>query len=281
MTYHTETVGEVNVFYRESGNPENPTLLLLHGFPSSSHQYRDLIPLLSDEFHIIAPDYPGFGYTTVNSDSYNYTFDNLGATMGDFVDSLNLTNFSMYIFDYGAPVGFRIALRYPERVDSIVTQNGNAYEEGFNFEFWAPIMAYWNNNTQENRDALRGFLTMDTTRFQYVTGAPADRLDRIGEDAIHHDQAILDRDNEIQLDLFRDYRTNVQQYPEWHAYLREYKPNMLAVWAVNDPFFPAPGARAFAQDVPDIKIEFIDAGHFALETHAPEVAMSIRNFFGV
>lgn len=277
VKYRTQAVGDVEIFYREAGNPQDPTLLLLHGFPSSSHQFRDLIPLLSADFHIIAPDYPGFGSSVAPTD-YVYTFDNLGNTMVDFVNAVDLNEFSMYIFDYGAPVGFRIALGMPQQVISIVNQNGNVYSDGFNMETWAPIMAYWNNSTQENRDALRGFLTLDTTTFQYVTGAPEDRLEMIGRDGILHDQSNLDRDNEIQLDLFLSYASNVEQYPAWQEYMRDFEPNVLAIWAKNDIFFTPAGAEAHKRDVPNVQIEFVDAGHFALETHAIEIAQSIRTF---
>lgn len=197
----------------------------------------------------------------------------------DFSISLLNLSYDRYVFDYGAPIGFRVALESPEKVDAIIAQNGISHFEGFNLETWAPIMAYWANNTEANRDALRPFLTLGSTKWQYTAGAAEDRLDRIGMDGILHDQSNLDRDNEIQLDLFRDYRTNVERYPEWQGFLKAYQPRVLAVWAEDDPFFPPPGAEAFREQVDDIEIEYFPAGHFALETHAPEIAFSIRNFF--
>lgn len=280
-SYHTQTVGDVEVFYREAGAPDAPVLLLLHGFPSSSHQYRELIPLLADKYRVIAPDYPGFGNTVAPArGEYEYSFDNLAKTIGGFTDALNLDSYAMYVFDYGAPVGFRLALENPERINAIISQNGNAYKEGLS-DAWAPFFALWDDSTEANRDALRGLLTVETTQWQYTTGAPEDRQHLISPDSIAHDQAILDRDAEIQLDLFESYGTNVAAYPQWQAYLKENQPPVLAIWGKNDPFFPAPGAEAFKRDVPNAIVEFVDAGHFPLETHLPEIASRIKSFLGV
>ena len=276
--YRTQTVGNVEVFYREAGPMDAPVILLLHGFPSSSHMFRNLIPQLADQYRVIAPDFPGFGSTVAPPrGEYDYTFDNLAKTIDDFTAAIGLEKFAIYIFDYGAPVGFRIATALPERITAIISQNGNAYEEGLT-EGWNPIRAYWENDTQENRDALRSLLTRQTTEFQYTHGAPEDRKHRISPDAINHDQAILDRDAEIQLDLFGNYKTNVAAYPQWQAYLRTHQPPVLAIWGKNDPFFGPAGAEAFKRDVPQAQVELLDAGHFTLETHNTEVADRMRKF---
>lgn len=277
-SYHTQTVGDVEVFYREAGPKDAPVLLLLHGFPSSSHQYRELIPLLSDKYRVIAPDYPGFGRTVAPPrGEYEYSFDNLAKTIGGFTEVLELDKFSMYVFDYGAPVGFRIATANPEKITGIISQNGNAYEEGLS-DAWAPFYEYWKSNTKDSREALRGLLKVETTQWQYDTGATEDRAHLISPDSIAHDQAILDRDAEIQLDLFLSYGTNVVAYPKWQAYLKENQPPVLAIWGKNDPFFSALGALAFKKDVPNANVQFLDAGHFPLETHLVEIASQIRSF---
>lgn len=276
-TYHTVKVGETKVFYREAGPKDGPTLLMLHGFPSSSHQYRNVIPLIAESgIHVVAPDMPGFGSTESPKD-FEYTFDKLADIMDGFTSAIGLDKFAMYIFDYGAPVGMRLATRHPESITGIISQNGNAYEEGLT-EAWAPIRAYWNEETQENRDALRGLLTRETTTFQYYQGAMEDRKNMISPDAINHDQSILDRDPEIQLDLFRDYRTNVSLYLTWQEYFRTKKPRLLAVWGKNDPFFGPEGAKAFSRDLPGSKIELLDGGHFLLETHGKEVSDHVVKF---
>ncbi|MEL7537732.1 MAG: alpha/beta hydrolase [Pseudomonadota bacterium] len=277
-TYKTQNVNAVEVFYREAGDPSAPVLLLLHGFPSSSHQFRNLIPLLADRYRVIAPDLPGFGSTKAPPrGEFDYTFDNLADTIDAFTEALGLDRFAMLVFDYGAPVGFRIAVKHPERITAIITQNGNAYEEGLT-DGWIPLRAYWDNPSDENRNALRAFFARETTEWQYTEGAPNDRKNRISPDAINHDQAILDRDPDVQLDLFADYQSNVAAYPIWQAYLREYQPPVLAVWGRNDPFFAPVGAEAFKRDVPGAVVELLDAGHFSLETHVDEVAASIRRF---
>ncbi|MEO1035422.1 MAG: alpha/beta hydrolase [Pseudomonadota bacterium] len=277
-TYKTQTVNAVEVFYREAGDPSAPVLLLLHGFPSSSHQFRNLIPLLADRYRVIAPDLPGFGSTKAPPrGEFDYTFDNLADTIDAFTEALGLDRFAMLVFDYGAPVGFRIAVKHPERITAIITQNGNAYEEGLT-DGWVPLRAYWADPTDDNRNALRAFFARETTEWQYTEGAPNDRKNRISPDAINHDQAILDRDPDVQLDLFADYQSNVAAYPIWQAYLREHQPPVLAVWGRNDPFFAPVGAEAFKRDVPGAVVELLDAGHFSLETHVDEVAASIRRF---
>ncbi len=276
--YRTTHVDNVEVFYREAGNAGNPVILLLHGFPSSSHQYRNLIPQLADKFHVIAPDLPGFGSTVVPAKGeFQYTFDALAEVIDGFIDALRLTRFAVYVFDYGAPVGFRLAVKHPDKIAAIISQNGNAYEAGLT-EAWAPIRAYWENSSDDNRHALRASLTRQTTEWQYFEGTPESHKDRVSPDAINHDQAILDRDAEIQLDLFLDYKNNVAQYPIWQTYLREQQPPMLAVWGKNDPFFSAEGAEAFKKDVPNAQIELLDAGHFALETHGEEIAQYVHTF---
>ncbi len=277
-TYETQKVGDVDVFYRAAGSKKHPVVLLLHGYPSSSHQYRNLIPKLATHYRVIAPDLPGFGSTAAPPrGEYDYTFDSLAATIDGFTQALGLERFAIYVFDYGAPVGFRIASAHPERITAIITQNGNAYEDGLT-EAWGPIRAYWSEASSENRDALRVLLTRETTEWQYHEGTPDDRKNLISPDAINHDQAILDRDSEIQLDLFGDYKTNVDSYPQWQEYLRTNKPPVLAIWGKNDPFFGPAGARAFQRDLPDAKVELIDAGHFVLETHLDEVAVRIKEF---
>lgn len=277
-TYHTETVGDVEVFYRQAGAADAPVLLLLHGFPSSSHQYRELIPLLADKYRVIAPDYPGFGNTIAPPrDEFEYTFDNLANTIQGLTDKLALEQYAMYVFDYGAPVGFRLATANPDKVTAIISQNGNAYEEGLSAGF-EPVKAYWANDTQENRDALRAFLTRETTVWQYTTGVPENLRNRISPDSINHDQANIDRDPEIQLDLFKSYESNVNAYPQWQAYLRKYQPPVLAIWGKHDPFFIPAGAEAFQKDTPNAVVRLINTGHWALETHLDEIATHIDTF---
>lgn len=276
--YRTEQVHDVEVFYREAGRADAPAVLLLHGFPSSSHMFRNLIPQLAEDFHVIAPDLPGFGSTTApERGQYEYSFDRLAKTIADFTDSLSLERLAMYLFDYGAPVGFRIATAHPERITAIVTQNGNAYLEGMT-EAWGPLRAYWETSSQEHRDALRQFLTPEATRQQYTYGVPEELQDLVSPDPIAHDQAILDRDHDIQLDLFASYQTNVARYPEWQAYLRTHKPPVLAIWGKNDPFFGPAGAEAFTRDVSNTQVELLDTGHFALETHGEEIGSRVRQF---
>ena len=270
------------MFYREAGRKDAPVVLLLHGYPSSSHMFRDLIWRLSDRYRIIAPDLPGFGSTVAPPrGEYEYTFENLTNAVEDFTEALELDQYALYVFDYGAPTGFRLAARHPERVTAIVSQNGNAYAEGL-LPAWAPVRAYWEDPTPERRDALRVLQTLETTRWQYYEGVPEHLQDRVGPDGIAHDQAILDRPEgaEIQLDLQYDYRTNLEAYPAWQAYFREHEPPLLAVWGDADPFFGPEGAKAFARDLPKAEIHFVPSGHFALETHAAEIAELMLEFLG-
>lgn len=279
VRYKTVDLGDVQMFYREAGARTAPTVLLLHGFPTSSHMYRDLIPRLADSYRVLAPDFPGFGSTTVpGGGGYGYTFDNLYKALLAFVDALELERFAMMVFDYGAPVGFRLAAAHPRRIAAIITQNGNAYEEGLREDTLGPMRAYWERPTAANREALRPFLTLQATRMQYTHGVPADKLELVSPDAIAHDQAILDRAPEVQLDLFGDYKSNLALYPRWHEYLRTVRPPLLAVWGKGDPFFSPAGAHAFRNDVPDAEIHLFDTGHFALETDGPEIATLIRAF---
>jgi pimeloyl-ACP methyl ester carboxylesterase len=274
---HIEVDG-FNVFYREAGPADGPKLLLLHGFPSSSHMFRDLIPLLSERFHIVAPDLPGFGLSDMPSrDAFSYTFDNIANVIDRFTEVIGFDRYAVYVFDYGAPIGFRLALRHPERITGIVSQNGNAYEEGLS-DGWNPIRAYWQAPTQANRDALRALLTKKTTKWQYTHGVPD--LSTISPDGYALDDYYMSRPgaHEVQLDLFGDYRNNVALYPAFQAYFREHQPKLLAVWGKNDPFFLPPGAEAFRRDIPHADVRFFDTGHFALETHAAQIAAAITEF---
>lgn len=271
-------VDGVEIFHREAGDPSHPTVLLLHGFPTSSHMYRDLMPRLADRWHVVAPDLPGFGFSAAPArDAFAYGFEAITTLIERFTETLGLTRFAVMVFDYGAPVGFRLALRHPERVAAIITQNGNAYEEGLS-EGWNPIQAYWKAPSPTNRDALRGFLAPETTRWQYAHGAHDESL--LAPEAWTLDQALLDRPGiaEIQLDLFLDYRSNVALYPEIQRYLRTHQPPLLAVWGRNDPFFLPAGAEAFRRDVPEAEVHLLDAGHFALETRGVEIAALVRAF---
>jgi pimeloyl-ACP methyl ester carboxylesterase len=274
----TIDVDGVKLFYREAGEHHKTTLLLLHGFPSSSHMYRDLMPLLADQFHVFAPDLPGFGFTEVpSSDAFEYTFDQLAKTVASFTEALGLTRYALYVFDYGAPVGFRLALAHPERVTAIISQNGNAYAEGLS-EAWSPIQAYWRDPSAANRDALRAFLTFDTTKWQYTHGVT--KPDAVAPESYTLDAALMQRpgNQDIQLDLFRDYASNVALYPQFQAYFRTNRPPTLVVWGKNDPFFLPQGAEAFKRDNPNAEIHFFDTGHFALETHSTEIAALLRDF---
>jgi pimeloyl-ACP methyl ester carboxylesterase len=278
ITYRTVDVDGLNIFYREAGRAGNPTLLLLHGFPSAGHMFRNLIPLLADRFHLVAPDLPGFGQSDMPSrNDFGYTFANLASVIDRLTEVIGLARFAIYIFDYGAPVGLRIALKHPQRITAIVSQNGNAYQEGLS-EGWNPIQAYWREPTQANRDALRGFLTPETTRFQYTHGASDPSL--VSPDGRSLDDHYLARPgaHEAQLDLFLDYASNVALYPDFHAYFRNHQPPFLAVWGKNDPFFVPAGAEAFRRDIPSADVHFFDTGHFALETHCAEIAAVIRDF---
>ena len=278
MHYLRAQVDGVSMFYREAGDPAAPTILLLHGFPSSSHMFRDLIPRLADRYHVVAPDLPGFGFTEVPASAkYVYNFENLAKTVDAFTKVLGLNRYALYVFDYGAPVGFRLALAHPERITAIISQNGNAYEEGLS-EGWNPIQNYWKEPTAANRAALRAFLKPETTKWQYVYGVGDEA--RVAPESYTLDSALLARpgNDDIQLDLFLDYASNVALYPQFQAYLRAKQPPLLATWGRNDPFFLPPGAEAFKRDDKNADVRFYDTGHFALETHAAEIAADIREF---
>jgi pimeloyl-ACP methyl ester carboxylesterase len=278
VAYRTVEIDGLNVFYREAGAPDALTLVLLHGYPSASHQFRDLIPLLAGRFHVIAPDLPGFGRSDMPPrDDFSYTFEHLTDVIDRWMEALGLNRFALYVFDYGAPVGFRIATRHPERVAAIITQNGNAYEEGLS-DGWNPIRAYWKEPSEANREAIRTLLDPQTTIWQYTHGV-ADTT-RVSPDGYGLDNYYLARPgaDEIQLDLFLDYASNVELYPRFHEYFRTSKPPLLAVWGRNDPFFLPAGAEAFKRDIPGADVRFVDTGHFALETHAGEIAAAIAEF---
>lgn len=278
VRFKTADVDGLKLFYREAGDASRPTVLLLHGFPSASHMFRDLIPELAGKYHVVAPDLPGFGQTEQPSrDKFNYTFENLTKVIARFTEVIGLNKFALYVFDYGAPVGFRLAVKHPERITAIVTQNGNTYLEGVSSAF-APVQAYWNDPSQANRDALRGFLAPETTLFQYTHGVADPSL--VSPDGRNLDDFYLSRpgNDEIQLDLLLDYQSNVALYDTIQAYLRKHQPPVLAVWGKNDPFFIPPGAEAFKRDVPSADVQFVDSGHFALETHAAEIGASMREF---
>ncbi|WP_454760342.1 alpha/beta fold hydrolase [Caulobacter segnis] len=271
-------VGDVSIFYREAGDPERPTILLLHGFPTSSHQFRDLIPRLADRYHVVAPDLPGFGFTTA-PEGFDYSFANLAKAMEAFTDAIGLQRYAIYIFDYGAPVGLRLALARPSAITAIISQNGNAYEEGLS-DGWATTRAYWADPSPANREAMRSMFTLETTRWQYTHGAPDET--QVAPEAYWLDYALMSRPGnaDIQLGLIADYASNVALYPRIHQYFRERQPPLLAVWGANDPFFLPAGAEAFRRDLPKAEVHFLDAGHFALETHSREIADHIRDFLG-
>ncbi len=278
IKYRSADVDGLKVFYREAGRADAPALLLLHGFPSASHMFRDLIPLLADRLHIIAPDLPGFGQSEMPSRSeFTYTFDHIAGVIDRFTEVVGLKRLAIYVFDYGAPVGFRIAAKHPDRITAIISQNGNAYEEGLS-EAWNPIRAYWQDPSQANREALRAFLAPEATRWQYTQGVTDAVM--VSPDGRSLDDFYLARPgaDEVQLDLFGDYKSNIALYPTFQAYFRTHKPPFLAVWGKNDPFFLPPGAEAFKRDIPGAVVRFFDTGHFALETHAAEIAAVIRDF---
>jgi pimeloyl-ACP methyl ester carboxylesterase len=278
IKYQTADVDGFKVFYREAGTADAPKVLLLHGFPSASHMFRDLIPLLADRFHIIAPDLPGFGQSDMPArDEFAYTFDNLAKVVERFTEVVGFDRFAVYVFDYGAPTGFRLAMWHPERITAIISQNGNAYEEGLS-DGWNPIRAYWQDASEANRDALRAFLAPETTHWQYTYGVSGTAT--VSPDGQTLDNFYLARPGaaEVQLDLFGDYKSNVALYPAFQEYFRAHKPRFLAVWGKNDPFFLPAGAEAFKHDIPGAEVRFFDTGHFALETHAEEVATAIGDF---
>jgi pimeloyl-ACP methyl ester carboxylesterase len=275
ITYRTANVDGFKIFYREAGAPHAPKLLLLHGFPTASHMFRELIPLLADRFHIIAPDLPGFG----NSDlpGRRCTFDRVADTIDRFTEIVGFDRYAVYVFDYGAPTGFRLAVRHPDRITAIISQNGNAYEEGLS-DGWNPIRAYWQDPSPANREALRAFLKPDTTAWQYTHGVPD--ATHVSPDGYSLDNFYLSRPgaDEVQLDLFGDYKSNVALYQSFQSYFRTQKPPLLAVWGKHDPFFLPAGAEAFKRDIPNAVVHFFDTGHFALETHVAEIAAAIRAF---
>jgi pimeloyl-ACP methyl ester carboxylesterase len=277
---HRVQADGVRIFYREAGDAGAPVVLLLHGFPSSSFMFRDLILRLADRYHVIAPDLPGFGFTEVpEARKYAYSFDALATTIEAFTDALGLNRYAIYLFDYGAPTGFRLAMRRPERVTALVSQNGNAYEEGLG-DGWGPIRQYWAEPTAENREVLRqNILTLETTRWQYTHGVT--NPETVPPESYTLDAALLERpgNKEIQLDLLLDYASNVKLYPKFQEYFRQSKPPLLAIWGKNDPFFIPAGAEAFQRDLPDAQIRFLDTGHFATETHSVEIAAAMKDFF--
>src|SRR6516165_9298348 len=279
-TYQQAVVDGSKIFYREDGPRDRPTILLLHGFPTSSHMFRNLIPALADRYHLVAPDLPGFGFSDApDRKTFRYTFENLANVIDHFTEAIGLDRYALYVFDYGAPVGFRLALAHPERITAVISQNGNAYEEGLS-QGWNPIQKYWKEPTSENRAALREFLTPEATKWQYSHGVRDTTL--LAPEAYALDSALLARpgNDEIQLDLFLDYATNIALYPKFQEYFRTERPPILAVWGNSDPFFLPPGAEAFKRDNSAAELHFYDTGHFALETHASEIASAIRDFLG-
>lgn len=277
---HRVEADGVQVFYRAAGEANAPVVLLLHGFPTSSFMFRELIPRLASDYRVIAPDLPGFGFTEVPAErNYVYTFDQLALTIDAFTRALRIDRYAIYVFDYGAPTGFRLAMAHPERITAIISQNGNAYEEGLG-DAWAPIRKYWSEPTRENRDILRkSILTEGGTRWQYTHGVA--HPESVAPESYTLDTALFERpgNKEIQLDLFLDYASNVKLYPKFQEYFRKSKPPLLAIWGKNDPFFIPPGAEAFRKDIPSARVQFLDTGHFALETHVIEVASAMKEFF--
>jgi pimeloyl-ACP methyl ester carboxylesterase len=279
-TYQQAVVDGTKIFYREDGPKDRPAILLLHGFPTSSHMFRNLIPALADRYHLVAPDLPGFGFSDApDRKGFRYSFENLAKVIDRFTQTIGMERYAIYVFDYGAPVGFRLALSHPEKITAIISQNGNAYEEGLS-QGWNPIQKYWKEPTSENRAALREFLTPEATKSQYLYGVSNSTL--VAPEAYELDSSLLRRpgNDEIQLDLFLDYASNVALYPRFQEYFRTKQPPTLAVWGKSDPFFLPPGAEAFKRDNPSTEVHFFETGHFALETHAQEIAKAIRDFLG-
>ncbi len=301
ISYHTVSIENVDIFYREAGDPERPTLLLLHGFPTSSHMFRNLIPALADKYHVVAPDYPGYGFSSMPAvDDFDYSFDNVARIIEKFTDEIGLDRFSLYMMDYGAPVGFRIATSRPERIETLIIQNGNAYIEGIDNDFWEPIQAYWKDRNAVNKgldndwwknvkaaykkpemtndEALRFLTTLGATKWQYTNGVPD--VTAVSPDNWGHVQPLLDREGnqEIQLQMFYSYGSNPPLYPAWQEYLRTHQPPTLIVWGEKDEIFPVAGAEPYKRDLKDLEYHLFDTGHFALETHGQEIALLIRNF---
>jgi pimeloyl-ACP methyl ester carboxylesterase len=278
IRYKSEIINGVEIFYRQAGPKDAPVVLLLHGFPTSSHMFRNLMPALADKYRVVAPDYPGYGFSAQPArDQFAYTFDNYAKLVDGLTQKIGLEKYALYVMDYGAPVGYRLAAAHPERVTALIVQNGNAYEEGLR-EFWDPIKAYWKTRGAKEREALRPFTKIEATKWQYTHGVKDASL--LSPDSWTHDQARLDRpDNaEIQLDLFYDYRTNVPLYPQWQAYFRKHQPPTIIIWGKNDVIFPADGATPYKRDLPNAELHLIDAGHFLLESHGQEAAALIRDF---
>jgi pimeloyl-ACP methyl ester carboxylesterase len=281
VVYKTQEVDGLKIFYREAGPKDRPTIVLLHGFPSSSHMFRGLIPKLAGKYHVIAADMPGYGYSDQPPvDKFNYTFDAVATVMDHFLDSVNVTKYSVYIQDYGAPIGFKLLLKHPDHIQAIISQSGNAYEEGLG-DFWAQfIIPYWKNKNPETEKKVLSLLTLDTTKFQYQKGFP--HPEWVSPDSWTFDQETLDKpgNHEIQLALAYDYQNNVKEYPKWHEAIRTTKIPILAVWGKNDPIFIAPGAQAYKKDAPDAEIHFVDSGHFALEDQSRAIANYVLVFLG-
>lgn len=281
VKYRTVEVDGLDIFYREAGPQDAPTILLLHGFPTSSHMFRNLIPKLADKYHVIAPDYPGFGNSSAPAvETFEYTFDHLAEVVEKFTEKVGAKRYSLYVMDYGAPIGFRLAVKHPERVDALIVQNGNAYEEGIDNEFWKPIKTYWAERTPEHADALRDFLTLDATKWQFTHGVRD--AEAISPDNWGHVQPLLDRpgNQEIQLALFYSYGSNPPLYPEWQKYLREHQPPTLIAWGKNDQIFPPAGAYPYKRDLKNVEFHLLDTGHFVLEEEGAQVAHLIREFLG-
>jgi pimeloyl-ACP methyl ester carboxylesterase len=281
VSYRTVKIDGLDIFYREAGAQNAPAILLLHGFPTSSHMYRNLIPALSDRYHLIAPDYPGFGQSSAPPhDQFTYTFDNVAALIDRFTETIGLSTYALYVQDYGAPIGYRLASKHPERVTAIVVQNGNAYVEGIDNDFWKPLKAYWKEQTPANRDKLRTSLTYETTRWQYFNGAR--HSTSISPDGPVHDQYLLDRkgNDEIQLDMLLSYGSNPPLYPKWQEYFRKHQPPVLIVWGKNDQIFPPAGAEPYKRDLKTIEFHLLDTGHFALEEDGNTIAGLMREFLG-
>ncbi len=277
-TFHTVSIDGLDIFYREAGSRSNPTIVLLHGFPTSSHMFRNLMPALADRFHLVAPDYPGYGNSSMPTvNEFDYTFDRLAEIVEKFIAAIDLKKYSLYLMDYGAPVGYRIAAKYPERVQALIVQTGNAYEEGLG-EFWNPIEAYWQDRSPENADKLRHLFTLEATKWQYTNGVR--NLEAIAPDTWNMDQPLLDRpgNEEIQLALFYSYGTNPPLYPQWQEYFRQYQPPTLIVWGKNDYIFPAEGAYPYQRDLKDVEFHLLDTGHFALEEDGDAIANHIMQF---
>jgi pimeloyl-ACP methyl ester carboxylesterase len=276
--YRTVSIDGLDIFYREAGSRDNPTILLLHGFPTSSHMFRNLIPALADKFHLVAPDYPGYGNSSMPTvNEFDYTFDHLAEIVEKFITAIDLQKYSLYVMDYGAPIGYRIAAKYPERVQALIVQNGNAYEEGLR-EFWNPIKAYWQDRSPENAEKLKYLVTLEATKWQYTNGVR--NLEAISPDTWNMDQLLLDRpgNEEIQLALFYSYGTNPPLYPQWQEYFRKYQPPTLIVWGKNDYIFPAEGAYPYQRDLKDVEFHLLDTGHFALEEEGEAIANYITQF---